>query len=141
MVDIILRLLMWGWREAHFGEVVTCLSYTKLGDVIAAGSRSGRIFVMSAQTGEKRLCNVTVDHRGSHGEICCMAYSPSGDTVAVGCFNGNVAIVQVTNGPEAWTALISPTFVTMEASTASIFRHVAASLPLLAMITTTTAIA
>jgi hypothetical protein len=34
VVDIILRLLMWGWREAHFGEVLTCLSYTKLGDVI-----------------------------------------------------------------------------------------------------------
>jgi WD40 repeat protein len=58
VVDIILRLLMWGWREAHFGEVVTCLSYTKLGDVIAAGSRSGRIFVMSAQTGEKSLFTV-----------------------------------------------------------------------------------
>jgi WD40 repeat protein len=58
VVDNILRLLMWGWREAHFGEVVTCLSYTKLGDLIAAGSRSGRIFVMSAQTGEKSLCTV-----------------------------------------------------------------------------------
>ena len=110
VVDNILRLLLWGWREAHFGEVVTCLSYTKLGDLIAAGSRSGRIFVMSAQTGEKRLCNVAIDHRSthtklttrqrmvSHGEINCMAYSPSGDTVAVGYENGNVVIVQVTNG-------------------------------------------
>jgi WD40 repeat protein len=116
VVDIILRLLMWGWREAHFGEFLTCLSYTKLGDVIVAGSRSGRIFVMSAQTGEKRLCNVAVDHSTthtklttrqrrksranevSHGEINCMAYSPSGDTVAVGYENGNVGIVQVTNG-------------------------------------------
>ena len=61
VVDIILRLLMWGWREAHFGEFLTCLSYTKLGDVIVAGSRSGRIFVMSAQTGEKSLCTVNAN--------------------------------------------------------------------------------
>ena len=55
VVDIILPLQMWGWREARFGEDVTCLSYTIVGDVIAAGSRSGRIFSMSAQTGEKSL--------------------------------------------------------------------------------------
>ena len=61
VVDNILRLLMWGWREAHFGEVVTCLSYTNAGDLVAAGSRSGRIFVMSAQTGEKSLCTVNAN--------------------------------------------------------------------------------
>ena len=76
VVDIILCLLMWGCREAHFGEDVTCLSYTKLGDMIAEGSRSGCIFVMSAQTGEKSLCTVTVKL-----EVNCMAYSPSGDSV------------------------------------------------------------
>ena len=80
VVDIILRLLMWGWREAHFGEVVTCLSYTKLGDLIAAGSRSGRIFVMSAQTGEKSLCTVN-----AHSDcVNAVAWSACGKLLASG---------------------------------------------------------
>jgi hypothetical protein len=59
VVDIILRrLLMWGWREARFGEAITCMSYTPWGDIIAAGGGSGSIFFMSAQTGEKIVCPV-----------------------------------------------------------------------------------
>ena len=56
VVDIILRLLMWGWREARFGEEITCLSYTPGGDIISAGGSGGSVFFMSAQTGEKILC-------------------------------------------------------------------------------------
>jgi hypothetical protein len=40
VVDLILRLLMWGWREAHFGEDVTCLSHTTIindGQSLTAG--------------------------------------------------------------------------------------------------------
>ena len=56
VVEIILRLLVWGWREARFGEEIMCLSYTPRGDVIAAGGGTGSIFFMSAQTGENILC-------------------------------------------------------------------------------------
>ena len=39
VVDIILRLLMWGWRKARFSEKITCMSYTPGGDIISAGGR------------------------------------------------------------------------------------------------------
>ena len=44
VVEIIMRLLMWGWREARLGEEIRCLSYTPRGDVIATGGASASIF-------------------------------------------------------------------------------------------------
>jgi hypothetical protein len=58
VVDIILRLLMWGWREARFNEEIRCISYTPVGHIISAGGSGGSVFFMSAQTGEKILCPV-----------------------------------------------------------------------------------
>ena len=69
VVDIILRLLMWGWREARFGEEITCLSYTPGGDIISAGGSGGSVFFMSAQTGEKILCPLR-GHNGQDGCVC-----------------------------------------------------------------------
>ena len=69
VVDIILRLLMWGWREARFGEEITCLSYTPGGDIISAGGSGGSVFFMSAQTGEKILCPVN-----GHSRLFCMIF-------------------------------------------------------------------
>jgi len=87
VVDIILRLLMWGWREACFDDKITCLSYTKWGDVIAVSvlcesegavaSTEGNIFFMNAQTGEKILCPVTVD-----SWVNSVAFSPDGSIIA-----------------------------------------------------------
>ena len=70
VVDIILRLLMWGWREARFGEEITCLSYTPGGDIISAGGSGGSVFFMSAQTGEKILCPL----RGHNGRDDCICH-------------------------------------------------------------------
>ena len=69
VVDIILRLLMWGWREARFDEEITCLSYTPGGDIISAGGSGGSVFFMSAQTGEKILCPVN-----GHSRLFCMIF-------------------------------------------------------------------
>ena len=69
VVDIILRLLMWGWQDARFGEQITCLSYTPGGDIISAGGSSGSIFFMRAQTGEKILRPLR-GHNGQDGCIC-----------------------------------------------------------------------
>ena len=77
VVDIILRLLMWGWREARFGEEITCLSYTPGGNIISAGGRGGSIFFMSAQTGEKILC-LFRSHSKDNTECICEFY-PSGN--------------------------------------------------------------
>jgi WD40 repeat protein len=87
VVDIILRLLMWGWREACFDDKITCLSYTKWGDVIAVSvlcesegavaGTEGNIFFMNAQTGEKILCPVTVD-----SWVNSVAFSPDGSIIA-----------------------------------------------------------
>jgi WD40 repeat protein len=76
VVDIILRLLMWGWREARFGEEITCLSYTAVGDIISAGGSEGSVFFMSAQTGEI-LC-LFRSHSKDKAECICEFY-PSGN--------------------------------------------------------------
>ena len=73
VVDIILRLLMWGWREARFGEAITCLSYTPGGDIISAGGSGGSVFFMSAQTGEKILCPLR-GHSKDNTECICEFY-------------------------------------------------------------------
>ena len=83
VVDIILRLLMWGWREAHFDEKITCLSYTPGGDIISAGGSGGSIFFMSAQTGEKILCPLTVD---STFAVTSVAFSHDGSIIAAAYF-------------------------------------------------------
>jgi hypothetical protein len=53
VVDVILCLLLWDWREAHIYEEITCLSYAPSCDVIAAGNRAGKLVFIDAQTGEK----------------------------------------------------------------------------------------
>ena len=52
MVDIILRLMLWDWRETHVDEEITCLSYAPSRDVIAAGSEACTLCFINAQTGE-----------------------------------------------------------------------------------------
>jgi hypothetical protein len=81
VVDIILRLLMWGWREARFDEEITCLSYTPGGDIISAGGSGGSVFFMRAQTGEKILCLPT-GTVGGFGEVDSMAFSSDGSIIA-----------------------------------------------------------
>ena len=58
VVDAILRLLLWDWREARVDEAITCLSYAPSSGVIAAGSGKGMLYFIDAQTGEKILCPV-----------------------------------------------------------------------------------
>ena len=84
VVDIILRLLMWGWREARCGEPIMCLSYTPGVDIISAGGQDGSVFFMSAQTGEKIDVTrgkwpLTV---GGLGGVNSMAFSSDGATIA-----------------------------------------------------------
>ena len=77
VVDIILRLLMWGWREARCGEPIMRLSYTPGGNIISAGGQDGSVFFMSAQTGEKILC-LFRSHSKDNTECICEFY-PSGN--------------------------------------------------------------
>ena len=91
VVDIILRLLMWGWREARFGEEITCLSYTLGGDIISAGGRGGSIFFMSAQTGEKILCPLT----GHSGIVTSVAWNNDGTKLVSGSYDETVKIWSV----------------------------------------------
>jgi WD40 repeat protein len=84
VVDIILRLLMWGWREARCGEPIMCLSYTPGGDIISAGGQDGSVFFMSAQTGEKiDVTRGKWPHTvGGLGGVNSMAFSSDGATIA-----------------------------------------------------------
>jgi WD40 repeat protein len=91
VVDIILRLLMWGWREARFGEEITCLSYTPGGNIISAGGRGGSIFFMSAQTGEKILCPLT----GHSGIVTSVAWNNDGTKLVSGSYDETVKIWSV----------------------------------------------
>ena len=58
MVDVILRLLLWDWRETRVDGEIVCLSYAPNCDIITAGCMSGQLFFINAQTGEKILCPV-----------------------------------------------------------------------------------
>ena len=89
VVDIILRLLMWGWREARFGEEITCLSYTPGGDIISAGGSGGSVFFMSAQTGEKILCPL----RAHTNYVRAVSWSPGGEWLASGGDDGVINIM------------------------------------------------
>ena len=83
MVDVILRLLLWGWKEARVGDRIGCLSYAPQCDVIAAGSPGGELFFINAQTGEKNLCPVSCGSR-----VYCLAFHDS--MIAVGCDNAKI---------------------------------------------------
>jgi hypothetical protein len=99
VVDIILRLLMWGWREARFGEEITCLSYTAVGDIISAGGSEGSVFFMSAQTGEKILCPVSVDYSGSRVDaVSSVSFSHDRDMITAGCYNGEIYFIDTQSG-------------------------------------------
>ena len=58
VVDVILRLLLWDWRETRVDGNITCLSYAPNCEIIAAGCDCGTLFFINAQTGEKILCPV-----------------------------------------------------------------------------------
>jgi len=78
VVDIILRLLMWGWREARCGEPIITLSYTPGVDIISAGGRGGSVFFMSAQTGERGKLRLPYWWRN----VNSMAFSSDGAIIA-----------------------------------------------------------
>jgi WD40 repeat protein len=91
VLDIILGLLMWGWREARFGEEITCLSYTPGGDIISAGGTGGSIFFMSAQTGEKIVRPVT----GHSRPVTSVAWNNDGTKLVSGSSDETVKIWSV----------------------------------------------
>ena len=95
VVDVILRLLLWDWKETRVDGGIDCLSYASSRDVIAAGSQSGEIFFIDAQTGEKLLCPVQVDAGSGHfgGGVQCVTFNGTGDTIVAGCGNGNIFFI------------------------------------------------
>ena len=72
------------------------MSYTPGGDIISAGGRGGSVFFMSAQTGEKILCPLTVDS-GLLG-VQSISFSPVGGMIAAGCYNGKIYLVDALTG-------------------------------------------
>ena len=78
LVDMILRLLPWDSREAGDDETILCLRYELYApscDVIAAGSRAGKLSFINAHTGEKIVCPVrghsedNEERTCTHGEL------------------------------------------------------------------------
>jgi WD40 repeat protein len=88
-VDVILRLLLWDWRETLIDGNITCLSYAPNCDIIAAGCGSGTLFFINAQTGEKILCPVTVHTR----EVVGVAFSEDGQWLIAGFPNGIICLL------------------------------------------------
>ena len=78
VVDVILRLLLWDWRETRVDEDVLCLGYTLSCDDIAAGSRQGELVFINAQSGEKMLCTARVDGH----VLTSLDISPCGTKIA-----------------------------------------------------------
>ncbi len=75
VLDVILRLLHWDWKETRVDKRITCLSYAPSRDVIAVGSgtdsvEAGSIVFINAQTGEKILCPVR-GHSEDNPECLC----------------------------------------------------------------------
>ena len=79
VVDVILRLLLWDWRDARVGDNITCLGYAPSCDVIAAGSQTGKLVFINAQTGDKILCPVSGHSRG----VSCLVFKPDDPNVLV----------------------------------------------------------
>ena len=87
VLDVILRLLLWDWkerREASVDEEITCLSYAPSCDVIAVGSRAGICFI-NAQTGEKIWSPVCCD-----SAVISIAFKEN--MIAAGCVNGKIKL-------------------------------------------------
>ena len=81
VVDVILRLLLWDWRETRVDGEILCLSYAPNCDIIAAGCVSGQLFFINAQTGEKILCPVS----GHSHIVSCLAFKPDDANILVSC--------------------------------------------------------
>ena len=79
VVDVILRLLLWDWRETRVDGEINCLSYAPNCDIIAAGCKSGQLFFINAQTGEKILCPVS----GHSQPVSCLAFKPDDSNILV----------------------------------------------------------
>jgi len=90
VVDVILRLLLWNWRDARIDEKILCLSFAPSCDVIVAGSRTtssqtGKLFFIDAQTGEKILCPVNC---GS----AVYSIAIKDNMIAAGCYGGEIKL-------------------------------------------------
>ena len=101
LVDVILRLLLWDWKEASVGEQISCLSYAPHCGIIAAGCKAGKFVFIDAQTGEKIVCRVKFDaSSGPFGMECvhCVTFNSVGDTLVAGCYNGKIFLIDPVTG-------------------------------------------
>ena len=89
MVDVILRLLLWDWRETRVDGEIMCLSYAPNCDIIAAGFKSGQLFFINAQTGEKILCPVT----GHTSAVMGVSFSADGQWLIAGFDDGMIRLL------------------------------------------------
>ena len=83
VVDVILRLLLWDWRETRVDGNISCLSYAPNCDIIAVGCKSGQLFFIEAETGENILCPVRCG-----GKVYSVQFSPDGQHIVAGCDDG-----------------------------------------------------
>jgi WD40 repeat protein len=97
VVDVILRMLLWDWRETGIDDNILCLSYAPSCDVIAVGCESGKIFFIDAQMGENILCPVSC---GDFVYVVC--FSPDGQHIAAACDNGGVYIFSLNQQSRDW---------------------------------------
>ena len=73
------------------GMGVDSVSYSPTGDMIAAGCRNGKIYLVDTVTADVKLLLVT----SGHGTVRSVSFSPKGDMIAVGCWNETIHLVDV----------------------------------------------
>ena len=94
VVDVILRLLLWDWRETRVDGNINCLSYAPNCDIIASGCGSGELFFIDAQTGEKILCPVSC-------ESPVLSIALKDNIIAAGCAKGEIKLFKL-NESQDW---------------------------------------
>ena len=96
LVDVILRLLLWDWKEASVGEQISCLSYAPHCGIIAAGCKAGKFVFIDAQTGENIFCPVSCSDR-----VYDVSFSPDGQHIAA-CLDGGVYLSSLNQQSRDW---------------------------------------
>jgi WD40 repeat protein len=83
--------------QAH-SEAVTCIAYSRNGDLLASGSIDGTVIVRDAHTGEEVLTLDPHWNRRKHSDqITNIAFSPREDRLAVAAKNGSINIWDITD--------------------------------------------